>query len=91
MTGRDHLCKDGIYFCAIGKDPKWAEKISKSFTQHTFTNQLVYTMILGIGKKAESEEIDNDPCLSRAYVLGGEKTRGEKNGKISIMLDSVEG
>ena len=36
-------------------------------------------MILGIGKKAKSEEIDNDPCLSRAYVLGGEKTRGEKS------------
>lgn len=48
-------------------------------------------MILGTGKKAKSEETDNDPCLSRAYVLGGEKTRGEKNGKISIMLDSVEG
>ena len=48
-------------------------------------------MILGTGKKAKSEEIDNNPCLSRAYVLGGEKKRGGKNGKISMMLDSVEG
>ena len=52
----------------------------------------MYTMILGTGKKAKSEEIDNNPCLSRAYFLGGEKKkRGGKNGKISMMLDSVEG
>jgi len=50
-------------------------------------------MILGTGKKAKSEEIDNNPCLSRAYVLGGKKKKkkGGKNGKISMMLDSVEG
>ena len=35
-------------------------------------------MILGTGKKAKSEEIDNNPCLSRAYFLGGEKKKEEE-------------
>lgn len=55
MTGRNHLCKDGIYFYYYCWEEIQSElkDFKKSFTQHTFTNQLVYTMILGTGKKAK--------------------------------------